>query len=57
VAAVAVVEIYRGKADVIANEILESAGGDFAQALEAADLVGTSSYHLFEITGRLRCCF
>ena len=46
VGAVEVVEVDRGEADVLADEVLELAGGDFAEALEARDLVaGTEAGH------------
>src|SRR5690349_12624939 len=39
VAAVEMVQVHRVEADVLTDEILEFAGGDFAEALEARDLV------------------
>ena len=38
-----VVEVDRIEADVFADEVLELAGGDFAEALEARDLVGRAA--------------
>ena len=44
VGTVEVVEIDRVKPDVLADEVLEFAGGDFAEALEARDLVGCGAF-------------
>jgi len=44
VGAVEVMEVDRGEPDVLADEVLELAGGDFAQALEAGDLVIRSEF-------------
>ena len=36
-------QVHRVEADVFADEVLELAGGDFAEASEARDLVGRAA--------------
>ena len=43
VAAGEVMQVHGVEADVFADEVLELAGGDFAEALEARDLVGRAA--------------